>query len=165
MADDIIKNPNRSLNQRVRHEPEHVRLGIDVPEAPVNIIHPTKKSEPVISVDGSNLDNDGKEIQFDNGHIIDNNDYVSFGYGPSPTKPQQKEQEIKTDNTTSPKVGDYVLMVLGKLVMSGSTEKIEAKIKGIMYGEDELFKGTEISTDDIVVLKRLNIKIGIFIEE
>ena len=56
-------------------------------------------------------------------------------------------------------------MVLGKLITIGSSEKIEARVKQIMYGEDKDFAGLEISMDDIVVLKRLAIKVGIFIDK
>lgn len=168
MADDILKNPNRIAKPQVPYEPEYVRKGIDVPEAPNTEISP----ETYLSVDDfGGLDENGNEIPFENGHIIDNNDYVNLGYASMPLK--QAKQPAPTpapaapkpaENASSPNVGDYILMVFGKLVASGTIDKIESKVKSIMYGDDPEFTGLEISMDDIIVLKRVAIKVGIFID-
>lgn len=178
MADDVIRNPKRStpLTQQP-YEPVYVREGIDVPAAPVSKVAPEVKpknptpEEMYTSVDNDILDQDGLEVPYENGHIIDNNDYVNFGYESTPTlkKENVKVETNETDeelevNVTSPKVGDYILMVLGKLITSGSLSKIEEKVKNIMYGDDKDFASLEINADDIVVLKRMNIRVGIFID-
>lgn len=177
MTDDTIKNPFRSLPKtQVPYEPEYVRKGINVPPAnlpgnapPVRLTkeqaeQATKNYETGdswVSMDGDALDDDGNTIPFENGHIIDNNDFVNIGYKSVPSAPEQTPGE---ENIGSPKVGDYILMVMGKIVSSGTLEKIQTKVKNIMYGEDPNFSNIEISLDNIIVLKRVNIKIGIFID-
>jgi hypothetical protein len=157
MSDDLIKNPNRSLPRQTQNEPEYVRL----------------KKEPtpmVSSIDSMVIDDNGDVAKLPNNQFIDNNDYVDIDYGnvlPSNllkdkttiSQTQHMEEEL------SPQVGDYILMVFGKIVISGSLKDIENRVRKIMYGDDDSFTGAPIKTDDIVILKRLAIKIGIFIDE
>lgn len=177
MADDVIKNPLRATPKtQVPYEPEHARKGLVVQEAPVNTmgsavfssskkrdLNPPMAQEMFVGVDGDNLDEEGENIPFENGHVIDNNDYVNLGYDSTPTAAAVEPEPLE-DNVAAPQVGDYILMVLGKLVTSGPIEKIQSRVKNIMYGEDAAFSSLEISMDDIVVLKRVNIKVGIFID-
>jgi hypothetical protein len=165
MADDVIKNPNRMIPKpQIPYEPEYVRRGLDPLPAPG-----TSTVDMFMTVDDSgNIDTDGNEIPFENGHIIDNNDYVNIGYSSAPIKqstaiPKPKKAS-PNENIASPDIGEYILMVFGKLILSGSIDKIESKVKNIIYGDDPAFSGIEISMDDIVVLKRVNIKVGIFID-
>lgn len=171
MPDDVVRNPKRIAKPQVPYEPEYVRKKIDVPEAPASLPKEDVSDvspETFVSMDGFNgIDADGNEIPFENGHIIDNNDYVNLGYASMPPKQFKKEkqpQQPLEENASSPNVGDYILMVFGKLVASGSMDKIESKVKDIMYGDDPDFTGLEISMDDIIVLKRVAIKVGIFID-
>lgn len=182
MADDVIKNPLRSMPRpQVPYEPEHVRQGINVQPAPTGPVSPTPavvsssrkplaESETWASLDGETLDDDGNVIPFDNGHIIDNNDFVNLGYdstprrADAPTPAPTAAPEPAVPEGAAPQVGDYILMVMGKLITSGNMEKIQSRVKSIVYGEDPAFAILEISIDDIVVLKRVNIKVGIFID-
>jgi hypothetical protein len=203
MSDNIIKNPQRSIPKiHEPYEPEYVRRGIKVQEAPSNapgVLGSTKKrdtdnsivdrtpGEPIKTVSSSiyvdqwgrvipaavnteaifsidqTSDENGAAIPLEGG-LIDNNDYVDLGYFSNPTKKPEENKAQTKESSSSPNVGDYILMVLGKLITTGSPEKIESKVKEIMYGEDKDFAGLEISIDDIIVLKRMAIKVGIFIE-
>lgn len=176
MSNDVIKNPLQSIPQiQEPYEPEYVRRGIKVSEAPSNmsagVLGSTKKRDPnppintesIFSIDQT-LDENGTLIPLEGG-LIDNNDYVDLGYFSAPIKKPKEDKTPIKENPASPNVGDYILMVLGKLITIGSSEKIEAMVKQIMYGEDKDFAGLEISMDDIVVLKRLAIKVGIFIDK
>jgi len=152
-AADVIKNPTRSAPPvRSRYEPEYVRLNKDPVFQP---------SEMYASVDDVPFDEDGDVVDVRSGHIIDNNDFVNFGSQPSPL-PARREEPAK--ETSTPEIGEYILMVLGKLISLGSLEMIEKRVKGIIYGEDLSFKGLEVGLDDIVVLKRVALKIGVFID-
>lgn len=161
MSDDVIKNPNRA-NQRVQtpYEPEYLRKGIVPLPAP---------GSEISSLDGNTIDEDGFMSNIDDGHIIDNNEYVNFGFDSKPTSRQVKqEQSAKVGSVEkaddSPNIGDYILMVHGKLVLSGPIDVIESQVKAIMYGDDKSFSGIEVSIDDLVVLKRVDIKVGIFVD-
>lgn len=170
MSDDVIKNPRRLVSTPIKVEPEHVRMGIDVPEAPQKFVAPQahpNTDDSFMGIDSSFFDENG-EVSVESGHIIDNNDFVSFGVPTSQSplpKPSVNEKINEEENVDSPKVGDYILMVFGKLITAGSVKFIESKVKDIMYGDDPSFSGLDVSADDIVVLKRVNIKVGIFIDE
>ena len=148
---DIIKNPNRTIPKDLpKYEPEYVRLG--------------KEPVPMItSVDNVNLDLSEENVSRSSGQIIDNNDYVDFPVSNNFTPPRHQPEQ-RSESSTSPNVGDYILMVFGKIITVGSISKVEAKVKEIMYGEDKNYTGMQINTDDIVVLKRMQIKVGIFVE-
>lgn len=187
MSDDIIKNPLRSIPKpTTTYEPEYSRKGIKVVEAPQNLTVPNavvsayKKRDPnppqevFSSIDGINLDIDGNEITFESGHIIDNNDFVDFRYGDIDNRAHDNDlldeafpnyDPIEPEEQNTPQVGEYILMVLGKLITSGNIDKIEKQVRDIMYGDSDVFKGKEISINDIVVLKRVEIKVGIFVSE
>lgn len=166
MKDNTPKIPTRQPAQPPpKYVPEHVRLGVKPITMPV-AASPTPASEMYFS-DEIAYDNDGNEVNIPDGEVIDNNDFVNLG----PYDRREETPSQVTDNNAeqtlqeTPKVGDYILMVNNRMVMSGTLSSIESKVKAIVYGEDEEFASVEISTDDIVVLKRLNIRVGIFIEE
>jgi hypothetical protein len=54
-------------------------------------------------------------------------------------------------------------MVFGKLIASGSMEQIETRVKAIIYSEDSTFAGMEVGVNDVIVLKRIGIKVGVFL--
>ena len=156
--DDVIKNPSRlasSLRQQKKYEPEYVSLNKE----------PIIKDSVIVSVDDLIFDEDNQKIDIPKGHIVDNNDYVSFGFPSVTPAPTTSTDDSAVTLPDSPKVGDYILMVFGKLITSGSFADIELRVKNIIYGEDESFSGVEVSADDIVVLKRIAIKIGVFLDE
>lgn len=155
MADDIIKNPRRIPYVQKPYEPEYVRHGITPLKAPVGRIIPTPDQDTILGMDTESIDSDGK---LENAHMIDNNDYVNFDF----EVPVQKKtgQEI-----LSPKIGDFLLLISGKAVMSGTFSEIENRVKLIMYNEDPSFSGEKLSINDMVVLKRVNVKAGIFIDD
>ncbi len=62
-------------------------------------------------------------------------------------------------------VNEYLLMVFGKLVAFGSLEHVESVMQLMVYGEHEEFPNKSISTSDMVLLKRINIKVGVFANE
>jgi hypothetical protein len=163
--DNIIKNPKRSVPKSQKpYEPEYVKRNTDLIDGITHKIIPAKKSLPsskqeeiFMDIDGTEYDDNEAPIPYKNGHIIDNNDFVNFGYENEPIQEQASED-------LNPNVGEYILMVFGKLISCGNLSKIENEIKSIMYGENSLFSGKEIEIDDIVVLKRMNIKVGIFVD-
>jgi len=119
------------------------------------------------TVDDVSFDVDGQAMPLQDGHVIDNNEFVNFDMPHSNSAPlSQKEdmQEKEVDAAASPAVGDYILMVFGKLLMSGQLMHVEARVKSIIYGEDSSFDGKNVNINDIVVLKRVGIKVGVFVE-
>lgn len=59
---------------------------------------------------------------------------------------------------------NYLLLVTGSPVCCGILSDIENQVKDLVFGEHPLCNENSISIDDIVVLKRIKIKIGVFLE-
>ena|ERR1019366_1952196 len=180
MSDDIfIKNPNREAAKHpVPYEPEHIRLNKKAipmcdrmaPEQPANNIifdKPLQENniddEMFVSVDGKFISSYGAETEEYNNHIIDNNEFIA-PLNILEVKKTLKQEIISKEENNIPSVGDYILMVFGKIILTGNFYDIEEKVKSIIYGEDNSFSDKEVKTDDIVVLKRLAIKVGVFID-
>ena len=140
------------------------------------------------SVDGHIIDD--LDQGFDpNQEMIDNNDYVTdtaFGFQNGPTAsdirpnyqafpPSAIEQEIEAvhhpadpDDLLPILVGleddCYLLIVAGVPVCSGPKDEIEEQAKALFYGEHELSDGNPVPVDDIIILKRVKVKVGLFLE-
>lgn len=180
--DGLIKNPERKLSEekvKLPYEPEYKRLGREP-----SVIHP--ENDFYSSMDGETIDETGDKILTDdpNGHIIDNNDYVNIDFTSNPAPPNHRKFEVmsghpddgvnssrvepnktKQSSALIPEVGQYILMVFGKLISSGSLEEIQARVQAIVYGDDETFTNIRVETTDIVVLKRVSVSVGVFVGE
>jgi hypothetical protein len=176
MSNDVIKNPARGAPRHPRkYEPEYKRLGL----------HPQVMGDDGQATPIPDYDEFDREPSSDpNGHMIDNNDYVDLGpYSPIMSKPHKQQFAVVAADgmladapsppsvdvveipSPSPKVGDFILMVSGKLIVSGSMSDVQSRVKSILYREDSEYADIELTMDDIVVLKRVDIKVGVFIEE
>jgi hypothetical protein len=175
-SDNVIRNPMRNAPRQIpSFEPEYQRLGIN----PIDRGNEHVSDDvPFIGIDDTVYDHNSNQITLDpNAEMIDNNDYIfdTHSYMPpqmasqkNPSKrtppPLPSMAEPETSKPT-PQIGDYLLMVNGKLILSSSIGDVQQKVKDILYKEDEEFSGQNISIDDIVVLKRIDIKVGVFIGE
>lgn len=144
------------------------------------------------SVDGSIVDDLTDEVD-PNQEMVDNNDYVSdaaLGYQSGPTAadirgkrgerfqvfpPQAIEQEIEAVHRPAdpedllPVLTDldddaYLLIVSGVPVCSGPKEEIEDQARALVFGEHEMCDGNPVPVDDIIILKRVKVKVGLFLE-
>lgn len=140
------------------------------------------------SVDGDIIDDISYDID-ENHNLIDNNDTVSneaLGYQSGLTANDIDPQEQKTfmleedlsslskdnqDNTDKllPVIVDlvdnsYLLIVSGVAICSGPLEEIQDQARALVFGEHELCDGNPISVDDIIILKKIRIKVGLFLE-
>jgi hypothetical protein len=181
---DVIKNPARKIPKFQKpYEPEYQRLGKDPKSISgtgtrVNVIaskpepikdHPSQEEDVSVSSFGDeHYDSLGRQISIENGMMIDNNDFIELGpYEPrlSAKKSPVVDAGGEKNPATTPQEGNFILMVLNKTVIVGSKSEVEEKVKNILYGEDLEYKGVVVNLDDIVVLKRLSIKTGIFVSE
>ena len=58
---------------------------------------------------------------------------------------------------------DYLLMVSGDCIASGPLEEIQEHARLMAFGEHPLCNGVPVSIDEILVLKRVAIKVGLFL--
>ena len=101
-------------------------------------------------------------------HMIDNNDYVdieNISTRPIPTPPQQ-EVVVSEQASTDLDLQDeqYLLAIDDAIIAIGSLEAIEKEVKDLVFGDHELCGGKQIPVEDIIVLKKLKIKMGVFID-
>lgn len=59
---------------------------------------------------------------------------------------------------------EYVLAVKGEIISTGPMDQIQEEVRELVFNEHPLSGENVISTDDIIVLKRIKIKVGVFIE-
>lgn len=60
--------------------------------------------------------------------------------------------------------GDYLLLVNGVAVCSGPANAIQEQARLLVFGEHEMCDGNPIPIDGILVIKRIPIKVGLFLE-
>ena len=83
-------------------------------------------------------------------------------------QPQQPAQELSNDQCL-PSIlqqideDDYILLVNGECLCSGPSEDIQEQARLLVFGEHELCNGEPIPVSSIVVLKRVAIKVGLFL--
>lgn len=187
------KQPSLAEQQEpnyVRLDKEPIMMGKRVvPPTKKPPAQPTQPQETVSMVDDQIVDEDGNVTESKQGHWIDNNDIVFPEATPfvkqNPAKEKRRarfdnivvEAVKHTDEKQSssheeyeapilgqPRVGEYILMVYGKIIDTGSLRQIEGVVQAILYGENEQFIGQSVQAEDIVVLKRVNVQVGIFVD-
>lgn len=143
------------------------------------------------SVDGQVID-DLSEGLDPNAPMIDNNDYVSaeaLGLPPEgeeltaeveevPAEIMVKSErtfltedelqgQLKDDGLVSVlqqlEEEEYLLMVDGECICSGSLEDVQDQARGLAFGEHPLCEGQPVPIDNILVLKRVPVKVGLFL--
>lgn len=60
--------------------------------------------------------------------------------------------------------GDYLLLLNDNPVCSGSLEDVQEEARGLVFGEHPLCHGQSVPFEDIVVIKRVQLKVGLFLE-
>lgn len=121
------------------------------------------------SVDGGVVD----DLELDT-EMIDNNDVVSdtaLGIKNS-TDPYQylSENDLKSVLASSylqeflskMEEGEYLLLLNNEVICSGPESYIEEQTTALVFGEHEAFMGVSIPIDDIMVVKKVPIKVGVF---
>lgn len=126
--------------------------------------------------------------------LVDNNDVVAdLAYKLPPTSLQSEwyesssDDDTADDNLTIPsneetetsndasevdlvsivrdlEEDDYLLLASGIPICSGPHQEIEEQAKAMFFGEHEVCNGKPISDSDIIIIKRVSIKVGLFIE-
>lgn len=110
--------------------------------------------------------------------LIDNNDIVTIPGETQEATPQDEpliqksfmtEEDLKeviNDANNLSKLSDdsYILIVSGTIVSIGTMESIQAEVSSLVFGENPLCDNNPIPIEDIVILKKVKIKVGLFLE-
>jgi hypothetical protein len=133
------------------------------------------------SIDGKIIDDVSSNIE-DN-QIIDNNDFVTdqaFGFRNGPTaqdlpqdqfKPQQFTIETQEQKTSLIQIindldyDNYLLIVSGEPICSGPQEEIEEQARLFAFGEHETCDNVPVPLEEILVIKKAKIRVGLFVEK
>lgn len=136
------------------------------------------------SVDGEIVDDISHQSVEDTHHMVDNNDFVSAeALGLSPDQELSAQQPVETSHSflTHTELkdaikddfyqiigqldeGEFLLLVSGEPVCSGPMEYVQEEARNLVFGEHPLYNGNPVSVDDIVVIKRVQMKVGVFLE-
>jgi len=180
MSDETIRNPKRK-NEVIleKYESEYKRMGI----IPNKMIHTGNYANQIATLISpsirrggsiapplvSNNVNSGSSTFPHTSSMIDNNEFVSFNtenVNPGSSykeDPKQKTVEYMQDKSITPNVGEFILMIKGELVICGTISAVEDKARDVLYDNDLDYPN--ISSDDIIVLKRVSLKVGVHIKE
>ncbi len=92
----------------------------------------------------------------------DTDDYVTV----SDNEVELIDRKISTSNTSSSDkdIGDYVVIYEGNIISSGSLDVVQKDVRDLIFGEHELSKDLSIEAEDLIVLKKISIKVGVFLE-
>lgn len=71
----------------------------------------------------------------------------------------QSEQNANFDFSN---LDEYSVFVFNSLFATGSLEEVQKEVKSLLYGDDDNIKN--VTENDIVILKKVPIKIGVFID-
>jgi hypothetical protein len=165
VIDEVIRNPARQEIPTIPFEEEYERI--------------TNRTPELYGFDSNSFSDDFNNFDLPKtGAVIDNNDYITLPFfapkpdtsrknvssilNQKPTKEQDGGAGVE-DTQNLPEIGEYVLMVKGKIILIGSLYDVEETSKSIIYGDDVNYQN--ISADDLMILKRVSLKIGIFIGE
>lgn len=153
-----------------------------VPNVGNNMEHTWSSVDNEIIDDVSNLDIDQAH------HMVDNNDYVSdealglenaYAFG-APVKIESSDQEkdylteqdlkkilsSKKEFSSLKELDDnhYMAIIFDKVLAVGPLDKVQAVVSSLVFGEHPEYQNASISIDDIVVVKKIKLKVGVFLE-
>jgi hypothetical protein len=61
--------------------------------------------------------------------------------------------------------GQYVLLVSGNIFNVGDRKTIQEDVRALVFGEHKICNGEAINANEIIVIKRVPVNIGVFLEE
>ncbi len=160
----VYKNPNRiaETNTQQKYVPQHKLMGVepkDFPSAkvlPNGFSNPKKISSEEKTTNVPSVGNQEAWMGFESDEALD------------PTTKIVDNNELGSTNLYSV-IGDlaednYLLLVRDMLVASGDMAEVERQTRQLVFGEHPLFLQESISLDYISVVKKVKIKIGLFLE-
>lgn len=145
--EDVIKNSAReSLEEDTaeykKYIPQYRSLGISPGEANF-----APRNEPL------NNSNDSSE---ENIPIFNVGNNMEHAWLEEPSRPK-KQHQINENK-------DYVLIADEQVILIGTLSQVEDCVRKIFYKEHDINKYNNFSVEQLTVLKKLKIKIGVFVE-
>lgn len=142
-------------------EPSNVTLANgSVPNVGNNMEHTWSGVDEVIIDDFS-----GEQLD-PNHPMIDNNNFVDYEEKQKTFLTQEDLQSAIQENNVLSDLqdNDYILIVNGNIISIGPLENIQEEASSLLFGEHELCATQSVQLEDIVVLRKVKIKTGLFLE-
>ncbi len=99
-------------------------------------------------------DGNSEEDLDPNQPMIDNNEYHT-----------NEALNISTLNSLNNVLeDDYLLLVDGDIIDHNSLDIIESQVSDLIFGEHKLFPNKKLTLENILVFKRVKIKVGVFLK-
>lgn len=119
-----------------------------------------------IGLDNTYIDNNDQYSESAFSSELNNEFYDDISLNKKTNKEQLNSQEnIKSNKSLFDFEGKYVVILYNKIIANGNLKEVESIVKELVFEEHPLSSKYEINIDDIIVLKRVNIKVGVFIEQ
>jgi hypothetical protein len=137
------------------------------------------------SVDGELIDDISINDLDPNQEMIDNNDFVDIeslrlsaevkikGTENKPFLTQVDLQKAISTNQANEEIldllvnldnADYLLFLKGTAFVSGSLDFVQEEASKLIFGEHPEVVGEVVSPDDIIIIKKIKLKVGVFLE-
>lgn len=104
---------------------------------------------------GNNMEQTWVGLNGDASYVIDDLDQEN----------ESIELEYNEAEPNKESIGEYVLIYDGSIISSGNLELVQSEVKDILFGQHNLSKNKNIEVEDLIVLKRVPIKVGVFLGE
>lgn len=123
------------------------------------------------ATDNEIIDDIGLEID-ESAPMIDNNDFIDIEevavqehqrYAPTASAPAQHTVSEAASLPITLQDDEYLLAVGETIIATGPLNFIEGEVKDLIFGDHVLCEGQAIPADELMVLKRVKIKVGVFI--
>jgi hypothetical protein len=139
--------------------------------SPVTLPNVGNRDYTWAGIDWSGVDSECVgEHKLDINHaMIDNNEFVtSQALGIDNSSPDMQHTATPEDNIINKLYnlveGFYIVLVNGVAVCSGPLTEVQEQVRLLAFGKHDLCNGDSIPLESIVVLKRAEIKVGLFLE-
>lgn len=115
------------------------------------------------SLDNTIVDDIGLD---ENATMIDNNEFYPEYAGGGSVEPVLTQSSMPTNQDgINLQANEYIIAISGQIISTGDLETIQNEIQQLVFGEHELCDGQAVDISEIIVLKRVNVKMGIFVDE
>lgn len=115
-------------------------------------------------IDGDIIDDIGLSEYSGTRQMLDNNDYVEIESMTMQTPSISTPKEVMSSPGIDLQDDEYLVAIDDTIITTGSLDVIQQEVRGLIFGDHKLCSGQQIPVEDIIVLKRIKIKVGVFVD-
>lgn len=169
--DILYRNNNVPYAEVAEMTPDIIR-GAPLPNIGNNIENTWASMDSIILNDEVEYIQDNLDHSFIDNNFDDEVNYINIPQKIQESPKPQIDQMIHSEETMTVfdaeqlniAYDEYILSIKGEIISTGSLEQIREEVKALVFNEHRLSEENIILIDDIIVLKRIKVKVGVFIE-